>query len=632
MTYIPYHSGSPPEALEFPEFRDAPRALTPFGIRPRAIPPFFTVHYWTHAFRPGHQVTVRSAVDGWARDIYGSYRDGAWRFEFSHSQYPGGLEMKFVLDGTTWMDGYNLHLAAHDHHFDDSGVTFPGAAPRYQHGYDNLRTGESRLGQFELRHNLDPAPLYDVVIIGSGFGGGILADALSDMGVSTLVLEAGTLVFPSHITNLPGDWPALPARHQVGHFINLPGSKFLGGVHMSLGGRSVYWSGLIPRMHGWELGHWPRPVADYLTGSGYDRAETVLRKQRVFGRFQADTIGKLRTAFPDFVVEDLPRSRHQPDPGPEDPLLNVLEKSTGTFSTADLLLDSMAYGGLAGRDNLTINTNHLVTAIETSGPHATAVVAQDLVGGLERRYRGRAVVLAAGSLESARIALRSGLTNPSGRIGRGLTDHPAFFSQEYVIPPGTEFGGIEDHAKILLHHSHAAASNHPFNVELLVNPRYWEVRHPDDDLRKQRLSQPAASSVRMQFIFGSPLDDGNFIQDSGPGSRANVFVAPNLSGSQYWNEVRDLRNALCSFLNVPSVPFDDYMHFGNEGTVHHAGGTLRMSGNHTGVVDDELRFEGYDNLFACDVSVFPFIPAANPALTLSALAIRLADHLAALVP
>jgi len=33
-------------------------------------------------------------------------------------------------------------------------------------------------------------------------GGGILADALSDLGVSTLLLEAGTLIYRSHITNL----------------------------------------------------------------------------------------------------------------------------------------------------------------------------------------------------------------------------------------------------------------------------------------------------------------------------------------------------------------------------------------------------------------------------------------------
>jgi choline dehydrogenase-like flavoprotein len=44
-----------------------------------------------------------------------------------------------------------------------------------------------------------------------------------------------------------------------------------------------------------------------------------------------------------------------------------------------------------------------------------------------------------------------------------------------------------------------------------------------------------------------------------------------------------------------------------------------------------LKFEGYSNLYCCDVSVFPTVPAANPSLTLVALALRLADHLRSVI-
>lgn len=44
-------------------------------------------------------------------------------------------------------------------------------------------------------------------------------------------------------------------------------------------------------------------------------------------------------------------------------------------------------------------------------------------------------------------------------------------------------------------------------------------------------------------------------------------------------------------------------------------------------MDTDLRFEGLDNLYVADNSVVPFIPATNPALTLSALSLRLAAHL-----
>jgi choline dehydrogenase-like flavoprotein len=60
------------------------------------------------------------------------------------------------------------------------------------------------------------------------------------------------------------------------------------------------------------------------------------------------------------------------------------------------------------------------------------------------------------------------------------------------------------------------------------------------------------------------------------------------------------------------------------GGMAHEVGTLRMAGDGTGVVDQDLKFLAYENLYACDNSVFPTSPAANPSLTLAALALRLA--------
>ncbi|MDQ4078152.1 MAG: GMC family oxidoreductase [Chloroflexota bacterium] len=131
----------------------------------------------------------------------------------------------------------------------------------------------------------------------------------------------------------------------------------------------------------------------------------------------------------------------------------------------------------------------------------------------------------------------------------------------------------------------------------------------------------------MKFIFDSHLDDDNYIESGSEGEKPTVRVKPNPSGSQLWDEVAGLRNRILEFLHVPVHYPNDYMHFGNEGTVHHAGGTLRMSADGSGVVDQDLKFLAYDNLYACDLSVFPHIPAANPVLTLAALALPLANKL-----
>ena len=64
-----------------------------------------------------------------------------------------------------------------------------------------------------------------------------------------------------------------------------------------------------------------------------------------------------------------------------------------------------------------------------------------------------------------------------------------------------------------------------------------------------------------------------------------------------------------------------------EGTSHHMGST-RISGDpRRGVVDQDCRVHGIDNLYIAGSSVFPASGFANPTLTIVALALRLSDHL-----
>jgi choline dehydrogenase-like flavoprotein len=67
-------------------------------------------------------------------------------------------------------------------------------------------------------------------------------------------------------------------------------------------------------------------------------------------------------------------------------------------------------------------------------------------------------------------------------------------------------------------------------------------------------------------------------------------------------------------------------------TWFHPAGTCRMGATaETGVVDRDGRVFGTDNLHVCGAAVFPTSGPTNPTLTVVALALRLADHLATLV-
>jgi choline dehydrogenase-like flavoprotein len=76
---------------------------------------------------------------------------------------------------------------------------------------------------------------------------------------------------------------------------------------------------------------------------------------------------------------------------------------------------------------------------------------------------------------------------------------------------------------------------------------------------------------------------------------------------------------------------DDLSSFPGTGAWHHAGGTRMSADPKTGVVDKDCRMHGVANLYIAGGSVFPTGGIANPTLTIVALAIRLADHVKALM-
>lgn len=310
---------------------------------------------------------------------------------------------------------------------------------------------------------------------------------------------------------------------------------------------------------------------------------------------------------------------------------SLLFSSTGVFSTTDLLSDSKAFANDEGSRNLTINLNHLVTHIrpDPNNPdQVSEVVCQDLIGNKERVYRGKAIVLAAGSIESPKIFRQSNLADPSNKAGRGLTDHPYVFSSNYLIPADNEFAGDLNHAKVLLSAGDARRDHYPFYAELLINPWYWHVRRADDDLWDRQPPENRRTEITMKFGFAKELIDQNTVESQGAGQKAAIRVE-NLTLDGYLiDQARQFRNRILTALNIPHDPNEGMGLAPHGGTVNHAGGTLRMSEDSAqGVVDENLKCHRYDNLYIADVSVFPYIPTANPSLTLGALALRLGDHL-----
>ena len=285
-----------------------------------------------------------------------------------------------------------------------------------------------------------PRDDFDIVVVGSGVGGGILADDLADrLGTHKriLVLEAGSFIYPTHVYNVCRFPNASLARHfgcdtfwQNGDHTN---ERYVGEKpQLNFGGRSIFWSGLIPTLQGWELEFFPSRVRQDLSGGLLNRAGETMNESRSMGATAQAVVTRLRQSplAGEFSIQETPRALHQPylqaDGTPKD---EYFTEPTGIFNTAELLVNQLGLTpGVHHGDGpgLQVLLNHYVEDVQNHGTHLELVARNTLTGHV-RHFRAGAAVLAAGSIESPKLLRRSSMfpwlpAAVKDLVGRGLSD------------------------------------------------------------------------------------------------------------------------------------------------------------------------------------------------------------------
>lgn len=609
---------------------------------------------------PDARMTVRVAPN-WqdGKDISCTYDPDQlqWQVSLLVPQPQVDVTLKFLYEGR-WQIGENLVIAADDltrgvHVFDDRSVSF---------GNDGRLTVDVPLPARMIFDETGPEPSteFDVIVIGSGAGGGALAYALTTRPASgaqsakrVLVLEAGSYLFPTHVGNLPRREPAGPTPethiwdlwydYRIMRWTGPDGAPNSAEVSqaLNLGGRTIFWGALAPRAKDWELRTWPERVAEELHNTWYEEAEQLMRvRQLAASAYQVDVRMTLRglPQLAGFSHVDAPMATEYVGRAPD-------VVPAGVFSTAELLIERELQRDTNGDPlypNLQVRLNHEVTEVELSGEEplerAVGVVTYDHRQDRPRRFTispGGAVVLCAGTLGSPLLARASGVPDPNVLVGRGLTDHPIYVVPFWISRVSKWFRDTQ--SSIVLSRPLPSSGqdrgdgrpSYPYNVKLSLNTRLTQSRFVEPEEFFQLMDEDRMP-CELVFMLESPLLEENRVEPTpGHPNQPQVVtmdaqhVEPALKAAM--DHYADV--VLAAFNGEPGI-----RHYASLGGVGHEVGTMRMVSNGdggvaAGVVDEHLLVIGTDNLYTCDLSVFPSSPAANPTLTLVALALRLAAEL-----
>ncbi len=297
------------------------------------------------------------------------------------------------------------------------------------------------------------------------------------------------------------------------------------------------------------------------------------------------------------------------------------------------------------RPNLTIRPNVRVDRVLFDGVRTTAVV---LAGATEgERIEAGTVVLAGGSYGSPAILQRSGLGPAADLaaagvplvadlpgVGRNLIDH-AWLSVDVPADPPHAAAPLAD-VLITLHSADADPSGPP-DIQLMSAPpiRVPSTESPTGALLFVGVTvlKPAARG-RVSIVSPDPASPPA-ISPEHLGERHDVARA--VEGIRVARLL--LRTAPLSDLvrgaelrPAPGVPDEDdvaieHALLASVGTYHHPVGTCRMGVDDMSVVDPGGRVHGVDGLRVCDASVMPDIPSANTNLP----TIMVAERIAALM-
>jgi choline dehydrogenase-like flavoprotein len=494
---------------------------------------------------------------------------------------------------------------------------------------------------------------FDIIIIGSGAGGGTIAHALAPSSARILVIERGDFV-PQEDENWNPEavWKHLRYRVRE-HWVDRSGREFQPYTHYCVGGNTKFWGSVLYRLRREDFqatehvdGVSPAwPIAYETLEPYYERAECLyqVRGQHGLDPTEPSRRPYRHDAVPHAagiatIVDQLRALGLHPSPLPLGLLRPGAQDGCQLCNTCNSFpckihaksdADICCIRPLLQQPTVTLWTNALARRLVTdpAGKKVEAVEVER--NGELQRVEAPLVIVSCGAVNSAALLLRSandrhprGLANSSGLVGRRYMAHLATMMQGfhpfrlnetvfqktvgindfYLRGPngsGYPLGQIQSQGRT---HGVMAQTVAPW-IPLWAYEA-WVARGVDWLVMSEDL----------------PRDD-NRVEVEADGRIRLCYQPNNLRAHhQLVKETKRILRRLGFWVVVA------HSHRGRN-TTHQCGTIVFGTDPRSSVLDTHCRAHDVENLFVVDASFFPSSAAVNPGLTIAAQALRVADHI-----
>ncbi|KAL8869302.1 MAG: hypothetical protein Q9198_007922, partial [Flavoplaca austrocitrina] len=447
------------------------------------------------------------------------------------------------------------------------------------------------------------------------------------------------------------------AAHKEKIEIAAGSDPYVGGPVHCLGGRSTVRGLYSPMIDSTTVGkYFLARIAEYLHKGGFEEAFDILTNgsQKVgdvyptsgdMNKVEAQAFRQaehvLHTAMMDFHAAHTAQVQTSPRPGEKLPWLPGSKHRVcthfpkGAYSTVDALIETT----YARSANLTILLNSEVISVNTldePGIVKDVIVRLGPDAQLRQLSARRGIILCAGTIGTAAIALHSGSQQKIPLVGKGLTDHEIWGNGRRTFKPAHE-AAMRD--QIMWCRGLAECSDQRQSLLGRRTPGYeiptQSSSHTGDMLGNQAPDEPQSpcDTVNVTVEFPTALEDSSEVLNTSTCEPVIHIKRPAPRGNEVHQEemqglVTSIRNAILNIKGPQAQMKAPRLSLAGFSVVAHEVGIMRLGGSDgKGVVDDKYRVDGFKNLYVCDLSAFPVSAPANPTLTLAAMAMQLAGDL-----